>query len=67
MRQYFVMPRSSTTSWDDWFDTRASDHLPRTVHEAEIQPRDTGLLDKDGRKLFSVEPRRPIGFVWPKP
>lgn len=42
-------------------------HVPEdrpncTVYEAEREPRDTGLLDASGVRLFAVEDREPIGF-----
>lgn len=63
-KTYIAMPARPAKAWDDWYEGRAIDHLPRTVHEADSAPRDTGLLDKDGRKLFAVTTKRPIGFVW---
>lgn len=49
-----------------WWDAKGSDYLARTVMEPERQPRDTGLLDASGQKLFAIEETNPIGFVWHK-
>jgi hypothetical protein len=46
-----------------WEDAKGSDHLARTVHEAERSPRDTGLVDASGSKIFAMDDRDPIGFV----
>lgn len=64
MKRYCTMPHAPA-AWDDDYP-RATDHLPRTVHEQDRLPVPTGLLDKDGRPIFTVEERNPIGFVWPK-
>jgi hypothetical protein len=58
MTRYFTAPRAD---WDD--DAKALDHLARTVHEPEPKPRDTGLLDAAGKKLWAMDDRQPIGFV----
>lgn len=49
-----------------WWDTNAVDYLPRTVHEEDRKPIDTGLLDANGTKLYRVEDREPIGFIRPR-
>jgi hypothetical protein len=58
MRRYVTRP---TAQW--WEDAKGSDHLARTVHEQDRSPRDTGLLDAGGQKLFAVDAMDPIGFV----
>lgn len=55
-RRYVVMR--------EWHEPDGSNFIPRTVHEAEPQaPRDTGLVDQFGVKLYSMETRQPLGFV----
>lgn len=50
--RYIIRPRAS---WDE--ETPMIEG--KTVHEPE--PRDTGLIDKDGNKIWRV--MSPIGFV----
>lgn len=47
----------------DWFEVRATDSLARTVHEQESGPKETGLLDANGRKLYAMIETGPIGFI----
>jgi hypothetical protein len=58
MRRYVTRP---TAEWFD--DAKGSDHLARTVHEADRSPRDTGLVDPAGSKVFAIDQSDPIGFV----
>jgi hypothetical protein len=37
-----------------------------TVFERDDAPRDTGLLDANGNRLYRLEQRAPIGFIQPK-
>lgn len=60
------MPRYVTRAcW--WCDEPAT--LPSmTVHEAQDEPVNTGLLDADGAPLYRLpDERQPIGFHLPKP
>ncbi|MGP1665843.1 MAG: hypothetical protein ACTS5I_08050, partial [Rhodanobacter sp.] len=41
----------------------ATDSLARTVHEQEGGPKETGLLDANGRRLYAMVEMNPIGFV----
>lgn len=56
MRTYVTRPRL------DWLDDKP--FLPAlSVYEAEAPPRETGLYDASGQKLYAVEDRQTIGFV----
>lgn len=57
MTRYVAMPTVG------WWEADAKNYLARTIHEEERQPRDTGLLDANGVKLYAVDDRRRIGFV----
>ena len=47
----------------EWWEVRAGDSLARTVHEVELKPVDTGLLDASGTNIYRVEERDRIGFL----
>lgn len=51
-----VAPRA-----DAWVDEPYRPSL--TVYEPETPARDTGLLDKDGRKIMSAAERQQIGYL----
>lgn len=53
----------STRPVANWDDPNASDYLAKTVLETDSAPRDSGLLDARGNKLFSAEVKSPVGFV----
>lgn len=55
---------SASAGW--WDAHRGTDALARTVHEDDVAPVKTGLVDAAGRDLFRVVERIPIGFVHPK-
>lgn len=64
MKRYVTVSESGPSrSWWAWEELKGTDHLARTVVESERQPKDTGLLDPYGVKLFSVDERQPVGFV----
>lgn len=46
-----------------WWEANASDFIPRHVFADEEKPKDTGLLDSSGVKLFRVPDPKPIGFT----
>ena len=56
--RYVAIP---PTGWWAW--AKATDYIPRTVHEEEAKPVDTGLLDANGTKLYRVQDKPPVGFV----
>lgn len=47
--------------WHDWIDSET--YLARTVLEPDPTPRETGLLDANGNKLYAVEELDQIGFM----
>jgi hypothetical protein len=49
-----------TRAYHEWND---GDHLTCTVHEAEQEPIDTGLLDAHGTKIFRIPSKNPVGFA----
>lgn len=55
---------TALSAWH-WSDETAQ-KTGQTIHEEERKPRDTGLLDASGVKLFAIDVRDPIGFVWPR-
>lgn len=63
--RYVAMPHPPA-SWC------SASHVPEDrpsciVHEADAEPRDTGLLDAHGVRIFALLERQPIGFrVAPK-
>lgn len=59
MRRYRTM---RTRAADIDANTDAENYLARTVHE-DTDPRDTGLLDWTGTKIYAVSEIEPIGFV----
>lgn len=58
--RYFPMaraPRAWASEQNGW-----QERPTITVFEPERGPRDTGLLDANGVKLYASEEREPIGF-----
>lgn len=60
--RYVAIPQAGR----DWWEADGSAYLPRTVHESERKPIDTGLLDVNGVELYRVSEPNPIGFVTAK-
>ena len=61
MTRRYTTLRTVAARIDDEPD--AENYLARTVFEAERVPRDTGLLDWTGTKLFAVDEMDRIGFI----
>lgn len=59
---YVISPqlRDFVNRWDDWDEDGSARTV--TVHEHDDSPRDTGLLDPSGNKLFRIPQKRHIGF-----
>lgn len=53
------MSRYATKAYDDWYDT---DRQSIDVICENDEPRDTGLLDAQGARLYRMPERHPIGF-----
>lgn len=67
MRKYVTKPCAKRRFHDDeWEIYNDLECIARTVHEPEPEPQPTGILDKQGNELFSVEEMEPIGFVRPR-
>lgn len=68
MTRYFVKAAVwNSPNYDEWEGRAAAigklaSGSP-TVFENEREPRDTGLLDKDGRKIMASEDTPKIGFL----
>lgn len=43
---------------------KATDYIPRVILEPEPRATWSGLLNADGVKLYRIEEKKPIGFVW---
>lgn len=48
--------------WD--YEIAKNDSLTITVHAAENETTDTGLVDANGTPLRRTPRRNPIGFIW---
>lgn len=57
MREYVARPRG------DWSGIAYEGPAPFTVIEPEPLHRDTGLVDRHGRRLYAVDRIGPIGFT----
>lgn len=57
-RRYQAMRPAS-----EWVWSQGITPTPIQVHEHDTSPRDTGLVDQHGVKIFSVPTRHPIGFL----
>lgn len=60
MKRYVTMPVKAD---DEWWDRPNTESLAHIVYEPDPSPRETGLLDSSGNKIFSVDTMEPIGFV----
>lgn len=58
-RRYQAMRPSS-----EWVWSQGLTPTPIQVNEQCSAPRDTGLLDQHGVRIFSVPDRHPVGFLW---
>ena len=60
MRRYVAIARPPR-AWDS--DEGAMTERPSmTVYEPAPEPRDTGLIDAQGVRIYAFEEREPIGF-----
>lgn len=60
MKRYVIKPKD----WEgEWYNEPGPQPLTITVWEKERGPQKTGLLDKQGNELFSVNDGEPVGFV----
>lgn len=60
MRRYILQrARHRSCDWQDDYVHRPD----LTVYEPIREPRDTGLVDRHGMSILSIEEREPIGFV----
>jgi len=58
-----MIRRYVTRLADMYSQPDAETYLSREVIEPDPEPRETGLLDAHGNKLYSVLEMPPIGFV----
>lgn len=58
---YSIKIKPPVADW--WDEAGGSHHLPRTVHEVERSPIDTGIVDVHGNRILRFDQPEPIGFV----
>jgi hypothetical protein len=60
MKRYAIIPRRMA---DIDVGTDAEHYLAKTIIEQEPLVIDTGVLDRNGNTIYSIEETGPIGFV----
>lgn len=59
-KRYITKPRSRSEEWWENYEPLLPD---LTVHEPPSEPVPTGLLNKNGDELYSVNDRPKMGFL----